>query len=442
MRCLIAFVFCAILVGHAPHVRSQPLPDMAKAQALLDGGRAEEAWNLLSPHEDAHAGKPEFDYLLAVAALESGRPNLATFILERVLAVSPGHSAARLEMARSYFALRDLERAEREFNIVLKADPPPPIRTLVGSYLDRIRTLAGAPVTTLAGYIELMMGRDTNVNAASSVSSVFVPGFGTEFSPTGAFARQSDNVFAWAGGLEASRPIASGTSLFAGADLRQRTHRHVDTMDTRAIDARVGVLQRLSADDTLRFSIAHNFYELDYSAYRRAHTASLEWVRTFGERARLNVFTQDSRIRYLQDDVQSSSSDVLIFGIGGAYVLDPASATLLFGTAYVGDDDAVSGRADGDRSLVGAGVTVQRRLGEGLDGFASIGQTDSRYGQENAAFAVTRRDRQVEQVVGLSWRLADHWTLRPQVAYTRNRSNLALSHYSRTEASLTLRRTW
>src|SRR5688572_20406570 len=126
MRWIPSVLLCIVLGAHAGTGLSQALdnPVLGKAEALLRAGKAGDAWQLLSPLEAQHAGQPDFDYLLGIAALESARPNRATFILERVITVNPGHLAARLEMARAYFALGDFERAEREFNLILKASPP------------------------------------------------------------------------------------------------------------------------------------------------------------------------------------------------------------------------------------------------------------------------------------------------------------------------------
>jgi hypothetical protein len=66
----------------------------------------------------------------------------------------------------------------------------------------------------------------------------------------------------------------------------------------------------------------------------------------------------------------------------------------------------------------------------------------SDYDRQNPSFAETRRDRQLEASVGLSWALGKNWLLRPQLSYTRNRSNLELHDYRRAEGSVALRRSW
>ncbi|MBI5436409.1 MAG: hypothetical protein HY937_04805 [Nitrosomonadales bacterium] len=58
---------------------------LAQADKLLKGGKAKEAYVLLEPHQSELAGDQNYDYLLGIAALDSGKPNEAIFALERVL---------------------------------------------------------------------------------------------------------------------------------------------------------------------------------------------------------------------------------------------------------------------------------------------------------------------------------------------------------------------
>ena len=194
--------------------------------------------------------------------------------------------------------------------------------------------------------------------------------------------------------------------------------------------------------DSLRVAAAHNVYELGYAPYRRMQSAAAEWSRAFGLRARILGFVQAQRIRYVGEDVASSSSDLLAIGLGGGRVLDRAARTFAFGRAYIGNDNAVAGRADGDRHIRGAIATLQRSLTSRADAYVSYSLLGSHYRDENAVFGVKRRDLNDEFALGAQWRFADGWILRPQVVRIHNRSNIALNDYKRTELSLTLRRVW
>jgi hypothetical protein len=140
--------------------------------------------------------------------------------------------------------------------------------------------------------------------------------------------------------------------------------------------------------------------------------------------------------------VSASSSDMVVLCASGAYVLDASTRTIAIGALLVGTDDAVAGRADGDRRMYGVRMALQRRLAEGVDGYASSAWLDSDYRRQNQDFGITRRDHQLDLALGLSWQMAEAWFLQPQIARTRNRSNIEINDYRRTQTWLTLRREW
>jgi outer membrane protein len=418
---------------------------LGQAEALVRSGQAEQAWQLLAPLEPQYAGRPDFDYLLGVTALESGRANRATFVLERVITTNPGHLAARLEMARAYFELRDFERAEREFNFILGAAPPAEIRALSQLYLARIREIAqpaGAGAGAFSGYAEASVGRDTNVAAAASQSSVFVPGLGTEFVTDPMFQRRPDNFAALGAGLEYAHAPRANLGILGGIDLRKRWYSELDTFDSGSTDVHAAVVHRLDDKDRMQYSARYNYYELDNSAYRETPSLGAQWTHRLSLRTRFALGAEAHRIRYRTDETRSSSSDLIAGSAGATHVLDPATITAVAGLLYFGKDKAVAGRVDGDRRIVGASLGLQRRLFERAEGYLRLSVAQSDYRTRNPDFGLTRRDRQSDAALGLDWEFARGWLLRPQLARTSNRSNMALNEYDRTETSLTLRRSW
>src|SRR3989338_4003069 len=59
------------------------------AEALVKAGKPAAAYALLAPLEAARSGEARFDYLLGVAALDSGKPDKAVLAFKRVLATNP-----------------------------------------------------------------------------------------------------------------------------------------------------------------------------------------------------------------------------------------------------------------------------------------------------------------------------------------------------------------
>ena len=72
------------------------------ARRLLAAGNPKQAFQELSVAQDRMSGMPEFDYLLGVAALDSGKIEDAIIAFERVLAVVPNHAGAQMDLARAY----------------------------------------------------------------------------------------------------------------------------------------------------------------------------------------------------------------------------------------------------------------------------------------------------------------------------------------------------
>lgn len=425
----------------AQSVSSLPV-DLPQARSLLSAGQAASALSLLEPQEDVQAGNVEFDYLLGVAALESGNASKATIALERVLIVNPNHAGARLDLARAYFALGDRERARREFNVALAQDPPVNARATINAYLARIDSGAagGGGDTRASGYLDIAAGRDSNVNNATSQGQVFVPvfGFSVQLAPTS--QRTADNFMSLGGGGEVSRGINSTTSLFAGGDARLRFNQHTDAFSFYQFDVRAGAQHTFNNANLLRASIAHQQYYLDHNNYRGTSGLNLEWRHALSSSQQLAVFGAANRVRYKDAAQVANDTDFGLFGIGYTHLLSAATRTTVNASVVAGYERDIGQRIDGDRKLYGVRIGGQTGLGENVDIYATAGYQPSRYQTRNVIFNQQRVDNLADLALGAVWRMGRAWHLRPQVTYTHNASNIDINAYSRYEASVTLRR--
>ena len=426
------------------HAQGTPDPAQARneqARTLIRSGQAGAALKLLEPQEDANAGNLEFDYLLGLAALEAGRADKATIALERALIVNPNHAGARLDLARAYFALGDRERARNEFNIALSQDPPPNARAVINAYIARIDGGSDAGGETRAsGYLDVALGRDTNVNNATSQGQVFVPvfGFSVQLAPTS--QRTADNFLSLGGGGEVSYALSTNTSLFAGADARLRFNQHADTFNYNQFDVRGGVQHAFSATSLLRASLAHQQYVLDNTNYRGTSGLNLEWRQALSDTQQFSLFGVANRARYSDAAQSANDTNLTLLGAGFTQVVNAARRTTLSVSAVAGYERDVGQRIDGDRKLFGVRVGGQTGWGDNVDVYATAGYQPSRFQTRNVIFNEQRADKQSDAVVGALWRIDRAWNLRPQVTYTRNASNIDINAFNRYEASLTLRR--
>jgi len=415
-------------------------PDLQRAESLVRSGKAEEAWKLLSPHEFELAGREDFDYLLGVAALDSGRAGRATLVFERVLAVNPDHAAARLDMARAYFALGDFQRSRGEFEQVLQhEDTPPAARQTIERYLAAIEARAPSRGTRLTGYAEASIGRDSNVNSATSTSSIFVPLFNTNFTLGSSSVKAADHFASLGGGAELTHVLSGGFSLFAGVDLKQRSHRDWDVYDSRSVDYRGG-FQAVHDKDTFRLTVGRNDYDLDNTKYRRIGSLGMELRHAVDVKTQVIGFAQVSEIKYLQDSTASYGSAQTLAGLGLIRSLEGSGNPIVFGSVYAGDDIATRNRGDGDRDIFGLRGGYQRSLRDDLDFHATLSMQYSGYKRFNPLFQEYRKETQYDLGLGLNWRFQKDWQLKPQLTYTRSDSNFQVYDYDRYELSLTLRK--
>jgi cytochrome c-type biogenesis protein CcmH/NrfG len=91
---------------------------LSRAKQQHDSRQAKEAYTLLAPLQSERAGEIEYDYLLGLAAMESGMPTEAIFAFERILAINPNDTDARMALARAYHMTGETKASREEFEAV------------------------------------------------------------------------------------------------------------------------------------------------------------------------------------------------------------------------------------------------------------------------------------------------------------------------------------
>src|SRR4051812_37164352 len=182
------------------------------ARSLLAAGNASQAYGELEPMQAKRAGDPEFDYLLGVAALDSGRIDEAIIAFERVLAVMPNHAGARMDLARAYYAAGAFDLAEAGFQRLQLLNPPPQAQAAIARYLSAIRQRRNQAQAGWLGYTELGIGYDSNLTGvptnfgAAAQQSFNIVGI----EPTGNAVKRSAPYVQGMFGLDYSHPVSRG----------------------------------------------------------------------------------------------------------------------------------------------------------------------------------------------------------------------------------------
>ncbi len=421
---------------------------LREADVLIKSGKPADAYTLLEPLEFDHAGEERFDYLIGIAALDSGKPDKATLAFERALAVDPDFAAARLDMARAYYQLGDLQRARTEFAAALEQHPSEAARLNIQKYLDAIDARKDGKRTRVSGYAEGSVGKDSNVNNSDSQPQIFVDRFATMATLDSANVKVGDNYYAVAAGGEINHSLNADWGLYAGVDLRKRSNNSHKQFDSLGRDVRAGIMFEAKTD-RLRAGVISGQYDLGGLHNSDASGLKGDWRHVFSPSNQLNVFAQSVQYRFVDKVMQPNDFDQQAVGLGWLHVMADGNSTLS-GSVHSGNEKDVSpivtvasptgGRNDGAKHFWGLRVGGQTIIHERATLFAGAGIQVGDYNKTNYYFLRQRHDRLHDLAMGVSWQWDKVWTLRPQFSYTRNDSNIAIYGYDRKDVSLTIRR--
>ena len=360
------------------------------------------------------------------------------FALERVLALQPQNHLARAEIARAYLAMGERDAARREFETVRGQPIPEQAKANIERFLAAIRA---ADTTRVDGFIELGAGYDSNVNAATSAAQVALPALGGVIATLDPLTtRRGDSFGALAGGISVTHKLSEAWALVGNASGSARLHPHEDQFDQMTLDGSLGA-RWSRGSDAITLGGQLQSFQLDYARYREVAGAVAQWQHSYDDNRQISLFGQHARLRYPTQSLRDADRDVLGIAYGHAFTV--RYAPVVFGSAYAGRERQLASEVPNvGYDLWGVRVGAQLSFGRGWGVFASAAYEERDYGGSEPIFLETRRDRQTDLGIGVSYLLRAHTTVIAQVAYTDNRSNIPISQFDRTVAGISMRFTF
>lgn len=405
------------------------------ALALHRAGQAEGAFALLAPFETARAGDPDFDYALGIAAADSGNLGRAIAALQRVLAVQPDNAQARAEIARVYAMAGDIDTAKTEFDTVI-ADPslPDPVR----QQLNRLSRDYGQAMRggshRVTGFVDIEAGYDSNVNTATSATSITLPVFAFLGPATlaGGATQQGEGFAQVQAGLSAEAPISRQTRLFASALGLSR-----DAFDGKAFDQAVltgtaGIARTAATGDVISLSAQGQKFWLGHDGFRVSYSAIGQYTHRMRAGDAMSFALQYSAIDYRKDPLRDADRYTATISYAGQTIY-----------AALGGGKEATRRAGGKHLgywLLSGQAGLEQPLSDRFAATGGIGVEHRQYDDADPLFLQGRRDTQFDASLGLRAIIARGLSVRPRVTYTRNKSNLALYDYDRVTASISIRK--
>lgn len=420
---------------------------LANADTLLKDGKPAQAYALLQPYQSEYAGDPNYDYLLGIAALDSGKATEAIFALERVLAVSPNNLQARAEIARAYLATGETAASKQEFETVKQQNPPTEVSATIQKYLDIIETSRSGRSTSVQGYVEAMYGNDSNVNSATSNNQLAAPPAGGVAVGPGTLSADgvanSDHFTSAAAGFNIRHAVSAEWAVLGGANFNQRMNAHKDIFDARSIDGSLGI-SLTKGDNNYSAMLQQQSFAVDNKRYRDARGITAQWQSNLSNSSQASSYFQYSYLTYPGQSVRDADR----------YVVGAAYARSLIGkftpTVYIsGYGGTEKERRDNvpylGHKLYGVRIGGEIKLSAYTTLLASASAENRKYGGVDTSLIsffpdIVRQDQQADARLGFSYNLGQQWTFTSNLNHTYNNSNISLYEYDRTVFSIGMRR--
>ena len=405
-----------------------------QARELLNNHQAGAAYELLAPLVDERSGDPDFDYLVGIAALDSGRPGQAVFALERVLAVKPNDPLARAEIARAYFELSEFETSRQEFeNAKASGEVPANAVATMDKYLSLIDRAQRGGDKPISGYLGFATGYDTNVNSGTDETTIAIPFLNNLPLQLIDQATSHDNAFATVqAGVNALHPLDKHWALIGGARGYYRgTESPFSTADTFFY----GGVRGTFGKNEFTFAGQGEDFLVDSDSLRFVYGGYAQWSYAIDNRSRFTLSFQGNEINY--PDVPHRNAERYVGAASYLIALAGKREPVVYAGIYGGtEDESHSNLPQFGHDLYGGRIGGSIEIMPRARAFSSVSIEQRDYHGPDPIFLRTRDDTQYILSGGVEYRLRENWLLRPTVSYTANDSNITINHYDRVVVSI------
>lgn len=402
---------------------------------LIKRNQYEQAFKLADRLVELYEGEPKFDFQYGMSAVETGHYDEALFAFERLVFTFPKEPRYRLELARTHFYLRNLIRAEIEFNKVLAQRPPKSVQNNVQSFLDKITELQRQVEPKFLFAIDMAGGYDSNINSATDKESLRLVVDGLPFEvPLDESAQETASSY-WSTLLNVA--YVSPISKTSSYDIRMLYNKRANTetplfdLDTAMLEAGYGFY---TGPVKWRASGRYQFVQLNGENFLNtvAGSASAFWLFNSGFMTGLSGnFAQTS---YDANEDGDMTQSLINLSFISAPKRESWAFNLLFGT------DSADEKSNEQNGKSYQGFTYQSTTLWGQRGsrYWMFNLISSEYDAESTTFAETRKD--LSGTYGFGWRYAftSSFSVRNDYALTYQDSNIEANTYDRAKVEFGL----
>ena len=408
-------------------------------KVLIEQRKAGDAYQLGTQHPEL-MGDPLFDYFYGIASVETGHTTNGVLSLERVLLNDPNNDLVRLELARAYYAQGEYGRAKDEFEAVRKNQPPAGVVATINVYLDDIKAKEAQYKPTYGVYVELGMGYNNNVNAATAVNNIILPYIGPV--QLGATSLPMKSAFGYDSvGANVSVPITSTVSAFANANTSAQRYSQVNGYNLNVTNATTGV-KIADGPDTFKIAGFGSIAQIDQVPVPNTYGAGAEYARQLTNTDSVMVAAGSTVLQYpSQFNAYNSNLTVGTVGYRKAFP-NTMWKPVIDVSANAAHQTDTSNRPDLGRRIAGASIQASFLPTDKLGITIGTGYAQSKYDANDLLYQTNRTDNLYSGNAVVQYKLTKDLAARLELTYYNNLSNLSLYGYEQWTGAVKLRYEW
>ena len=409
-----------------------------KLSRLIDQQQFQQAKALAEQHLETFEGDSQFDFFYGFSAAQSGAHHEALFVFERLSDQFPQVPRYRLELARSYYFLGQLDASEAEFRLVLAQNPPNKVHTTIDKFLRRIEERRQALTPRWSALASYGGGYDSNINSSTDIDEIDLILEGTEQR-----VRLNDSQKETASGFYKLRGQASYSAPItkrSGFDVRiggqRKANAKTNTYDLNSVFLQGG-LQVIRGYHHWRLGGGYQQYWLSDESLQNTLSANLNWKYrlspTWRFNSRAELRNNDNQIN---DDLDALQLEI---SAGPEYANGRFSAQ---SSAMLSTDSADDSPLAKD--ILGINLAAQYAFTGESSAYSMLAWRSYEFQKKNPDDLLSngkqRSETLTQYILGYNQQIIAHLTAYGQFSYMDNSSNIDVYQYDRLllEAGLTL----
>ena len=176
---------------------------------------------------------------------------------------------------------------------------------------------------------------------------------------------------------------------------------------------------------------------MNSEGFRHAYGATGQYLYNIDPNNQPGAYLQYSLLNYTNNSDRNAERKVI--GLNAGHMFKGDLSPVIYASIYGGREEARDATGqDLRKDVAGLRTGGQVSLTSKLQLQASMGFEMRDNHENDIAFLMKRKDRQYDASLGINYYPMQDWSIKPQISYSKNDSNIDLNSYDRTVLSVSI----